>query len=197
MRGVTASLEERRLVRALRSGDERAYATLHEEYDARLTALAVAHGCSRRVAEEVVQETWTAVVRNIHAFEGRSSFKTWLFRILVNSATAHAERERRHVPVTSDIVVDLEHARNRRAAPTPDEQLVLKETVAQVHAAIGQLSPSQRNVITLRDVHGWSAEDVSGRLGISRGHQRVLLHRARSHVRRSLSAYLEPTSEAA
>ena len=194
MRRVAESLDERRLVRALRAGDENAYAKLHEEYDARLTALAVAHGCSRAVAQEVVQETWAAVVRSIHAFEGRSSFKTWLFRILVNAASAYAERERRHVPVTADVVVDLDRARNRRAALTPDEQLVLKETVEHVHAAIGELTPSQRKVITLRDVHGLTAEDVSGRLGISRGHQRVLLHRARNHVRRSLSAYLEPAA---
>jgi RNA polymerase sigma-70 factor (ECF subfamily) len=106
-------------------------------------------------------------------------------------------RERRQVPVSTEVVVDLEHARNRRVALMPDEQLVLKETVEVVHAAIGGLSSTQRQVITLRDVHGWSAEDVSGRLGISRGHQRVLLHRARVHVRRALLAYGEPKREAA
>jgi RNA polymerase sigma-70 factor (ECF subfamily) len=190
MRGVATSLEERRLVRALRAGEERAYATLHELYDARLTDLAVAHGLSRAVAQEVVQETWTAVVRNIAAFEGRSSLKTWIFRILVNAANAHVKRERRSVPLSPEVVVDLDQARNRRLALPVDEQVVLKETVEHVHAAIGQLTPSQRNVITLRDVHGWTAEDVSGRLGISRGHQRVLLHRARAHVRNSLSDYL-------
>jgi RNA polymerase sigma-70 factor (ECF subfamily) len=189
MRGVATSLEERRLVRALRVGDERAYATLHELYDARLTDLAVAHGLSRAVAQEVVQETWTAVVRNIRAFEGRSSLKTWIFRILVNAANAHVKRERRSVPLSPDVVVDLDQARNRRLALPADEQVVLKETVEHVHAAIGRLTPSQRNVITLRDVHGWTAEDVSGRLGISRGHQRVLLHRARAHVRNSLADY--------
>jgi RNA polymerase sigma-70 factor (ECF subfamily) len=194
MGGVTISLEERRLVRALRAGDEAAYATLHRLYDGPLGDLAVARGCSRAVAQEVVQETWTAVVRNIHSFEGRSSLKTWIFRILVNAAGAHAQRERRSVPLSPDVVVDLDGVRNRRAALPADEQVVLKETVQHVHAAIGELTPSQRNVITLRDVHGWSAEDVSGRLGISRGHQRVLLHRARSQVRRSLSAYLEPAA---
>jgi RNA polymerase sigma-70 factor (ECF subfamily) len=190
MRGVTVSLEERRLVRALRAGDEEAYASLHRLYDKPLADLAVARGCSRAVAQEVVQETWTAVVRNIHAFEGRSSLKTWIFRILLNAAGAHAQRERRSVPLSPDVVVDLDAVRNRRAALPADEQVVLKETVEHVHAAIGQLTPSQRNVITLRDVHGLSAEDVSGRLGISRGHQRVLLHRARTQVRRSLSTYL-------
>jgi RNA polymerase sigma-70 factor (ECF subfamily) len=189
MRRVATSLEERRLVRALRGGDERAYATLHELYDARLTDLAVAHGLSRAVAQEVVQETWTAVLRNIHAFEGRSSLKTWIFRILVNAANAQVKRERRSVPLSPEVVVDLDDVRSRRAALPADEQVVLKETVEHVHTAIGQLTPSQRNVITLRDVHGWTAEDVSGRLGISRGHQRVLLHRARAHVRDSLAHY--------
>lgn len=190
MRSVTVSLDERRFVRALRAGDEEAYATLHRLYDRPLADLAVAWGCSRAVAQEVVQETWAAVVRNIDAFQGRSSLKTWIFRILVNAASAHAQRERRTVPLSPDVVVDLDSVRNRRAALPADEQVVLKETVEHVHAAIGQLTPSQRNVITLRDVHGLSAEDVSGRLGISRGHQRVLLHRARSHVRKSLSTYL-------
>jgi RNA polymerase sigma-70 factor (ECF subfamily) len=192
MRGVKTSLEERRLLRSLRAGDDEAYATLHELYDARLGDLAIAHGLSRAVAQEVVQETWAAVVRNIHLFEGRSSLKTWIFRILVNAANAQVKRERRSVPVSPETVVDLDHARNRRLALPTDEHVVLKETVEHVHAAIGQLIPSQRNVITLRDVHGWTAEDVSGRLGISRGHQRVLLHRARAHVRRSLSHYFEP-----
>ena len=192
MGGVDVSFEERRLVRALRAGDEEAYESLHRVYDARLVALAVAHGCSRAVAQEVVQDTWVAVVRNIHAFEGRSSLKTWFFRILVNAANAHAERERRNVPLEPDVVVDLDQARNRRAALAPEEHVVLKETVEHVHAAIGQLSPRQRDVITLRDVHGWTADDVSGRLGISRGHQRVLLHRARAQVRRALSSYLVP-----
>jgi RNA polymerase sigma-70 factor (ECF subfamily) len=195
--GVTSSFEERRLVHALRAGEDAAYAELHKLYDARLADLAVAHGCSRAVAQEVVQETWTAVVRNIHAFEGRSSLKTWIFRILANAATAQAKRERRNVPVAPDVVVDLEHVRNRRLSLPADEQVVLKETVEHVHAAIGRLTPSQRNVITLRDVHGWTAEDVSGRLGISRGHQRVLLHRARAHVRNSLSDYLNVNLEAA
>ena len=192
MGGVAIPLEERRVLRALRAGDEDAYAKLHELYDKRLADLAVAIGCSRAVAQEVVQETWTAVIRNIHAFEGRSSLKTWIFRILVNAAQAHAKRERRNVPLAPDVVVDLDHVRNRRAAMPPDEQVVLKESVEHVHAAIGQLTPSQRHVITLRDVHGWTAEEVSGRLGISRGHQRVLLHRARAQVRRSLSHYFEP-----
>lgn len=192
MRPVETSLEERRLLRALRAGDEDAYARLHDLYDTRLVALAMSHGCSRAVAQEVVQETWAAVVRSIHAFEGRSALKTWIFRILVNAANAQVKRERRSVPLPlSETIVDLDRFRSRRMAAPPEDQLVLKETVEHVHAAIETLTPAQRNVITLRDVHGWTAKDVCGQLGISQGNQRVLLHRARAHVRRALSSYLE------
>jgi RNA polymerase sigma-70 factor (ECF subfamily) len=196
VRVVAISLEERRLLRALRAGDEAAYAQLHDLYDGRLVAVAMSHGCSRAVAQEVVQETWAAVVRHIHAFEGRSTLKTWIFRILINAANAQAERERKTVPLPSENVVDLDRARSRRTI-APEDQLVLKETIEHVHAAIECLTPIQRNVITLRDVHGWTAEDVCGELGISKGNQRVLLHRARAHVRTALSSYLDPAARAA
>jgi RNA polymerase sigma-70 factor (ECF subfamily) len=198
VRPVVASLDERRLLRALRAEDESAYAELHERYDARLIALAMSYGCSRAVAQEAVQETWAAVVRNIHAFEGRSALKTWIFRILVNTAAAHARRERRSIPLSgvAGNVVELDAARRASALP-PDEQLIWKETVGKLRTAIESLSPVQRNVITLRDVHGWSPEDVRAHLGLSEGNERVLLHRARTHVRKTLSAYFEPGLEAA
>jgi RNA polymerase sigma-70 factor (ECF subfamily) len=179
------SLDERRLVRALRNGDEHAYAKLHELYDARLLALARAHGCSHAAAQDVVQETWAAVARNIHSFEGRSTLKTWIFRILVNAANAHVKRERRFVP--KDNVVELDAAR----VVQPDERLIWKETVAELRAAIATLPTAQRNVITLRDLHGWSAADAGAHLGISYGNQRVLLHRARAQVRLALAGYLK------
>jgi RNA polymerase sigma-70 factor (ECF subfamily) len=192
---VVASLDERRLLRALRAGDEGAYAELHERYDARLLALAMATGCSRAVAQEAVQETWAAVVRTIDSFEGRSALKTWIFRILVNTAGAHARRERRSVPlsgVPADFV-ELDAAR-RPSALEPDEHVIWKETVVELHAAIAGLSPAQRSVITLRDVHGWSPQDVRAHLGLSEGNERVLLHRARTHVRRRLADYLAPAA---
>jgi len=187
------SLDERRLLHALRAGDEHAYATLHARYDASMFALARSHGCSPAVAQEVVQEAWASVVRGIHRFEGRSSLKTWIFTILVNAANAHVKRERRTVPASTvpDNVIDLQTARTRAPVVQPDERLIWKETLGQVHAAINSLSPAQRDVITLRDVQGWSAEDVSGHLGISRDNQRVLLHRARARVRNALASYLE------
>jgi RNA polymerase sigma-70 factor, ECF subfamily len=198
VRPVVASLDERRLLRALRAEDESAYAELHERYDARLIALAMSYGCSRAVAQEAVQETWAAVVRNIHAFEGRSALKTWIFRILVNTAAAHAKRERRSIPISgeSGTVVELGDARRPAAMPA-DEHVIWKETVGKLRAAIESLSPVQRNVITLRDVHGWSPEEVRAHLGLTEGNERVLLHRARTHVRRTLSAYLDPRVQAA
>lgn len=187
-------MDEQELIAALRAGDEAAFAHLHELYDARLVALAMSHGASRAVAQEVVQDTWTAVVRNIHAFEGRAALKTWIYRILVNAVNAQVRRERRSVPLSSldDRVVDLEEARARRTAATPEDHLLWKEMLTEVHGAIADLSPMQRRVITLRDVRGLSAEEACEELGISQGNQRVLLHRARAQVRLALAEYVEP-----
>jgi RNA polymerase sigma-70 factor, ECF subfamily len=195
---VETSLKQRRLVRRLQAGDETAYAKLHERYDARMVALARSHGASRAVAQEVVQETWTAVVRNIHTFHGRSSLKTWIFRILINAVNAQVKRERRSVPLseTGENVVDLGQARRAAALPA-DEQVVWKETLGHVRGAIESLSATQRNVITLRDVHGWSSDEVCRHLGLSVGNQRVLLYRARAEVRKQLASYLDATASAA
>lgn len=179
---------EHRLVAALRAGDERAYAELHALYEARLASLAMAHGCSRAVAQEVVQETWAAVARNVHAFQGRSTLKTWIFRILVNAANAQVKRERR--------LVALPSVETASTAPSPYEQVVWKELLARVRAAIESLSPAQRKVIVLRDLQGLSSEEVCEHLEISEVNQRVLLHRARSTVRSALVGYLESDARA-
>jgi RNA polymerase sigma-70 factor, ECF subfamily len=187
-------MDEQELVAGLRAGDPDAWAHVHELYDARLVALAMSHGASRAVAQEVVQDTWTAVVRTIHRFEGRAALKTWIYRILVNAVNAQVKRERRSVPLSSldDRVVDLEEARARRTAATPEDHLLWKEMLTEVHGAIAELSPMQRRVITLRDVRGLSAEEACEELGISQGNQRVLLHRARAQVRLALAEYVEP-----
>ena len=182
-------LDERRLVAALRAGDPNAYEELHARYDDRLVALAMSHGCSRAVAQEVVQDTWSAVVRSIHGFQGRSSLKTWIFRILVNAANAQVKRERRVVPLP---VVE----QPARSA-TPHAQVVWKELLARVRAAIEALAPAQRKVIVLRDIQGLSSEEVCEHLKISEGNQRVLLHRARSSVRLALAGYLNDDGRAA
>jgi RNA polymerase sigma-70 factor (ECF subfamily) len=196
MHAVATPLEDRRVLNALRAGDESAYTELHARYNARLVALARSLGCSRAVAEEVTQDTWASVYREIHRFEGRSALKTWIFRILVNAASAQAQRERRVVPLsaTSGNVIELDHARLNRATQ-PDEQLLWKELIGQLRVAIDGLPQTQRAVITLRDLQGWSAEDVSVELDISRGNQRVLLHRARAHVRSAIAGYLDPSRD--
>jgi RNA polymerase sigma-70 factor (ECF subfamily) len=148
------------LVAALRAGDERAFAALVDEFGAsmRRFALSIVHDAA--LADDVVQEAWLGVLRGLDRFEGRSSLKTWLFRIVANTAKTRAERESR-------------------------------ETRGVVAAAIEQLPPAQRLVISLRDVEGWSAEEVCNVLELSETNQRVLLHRGRSRVRAALEQYLE------
>jgi len=176
---------------------------------------------SRAVAEEVVQETWIGVLRGIDRFEGRSSFKTWLFRILANTAKTRGAREARSAPFSSlapgpggeegggEPAVDPERflpaddpsrPRGWALAPTPwpapEERLLSAEVQAVILGAIDALPPAQRETITLRDVEGWSSEEVRNALEISETNQRVLLHRARSKVRAAVEAYFgagEPT----
>ena len=175
------------------------------------------HVRDRQVAEEVVQETWLAVLDGIDRFEGRSSLKTWLFTILTNRAKTRATRERRTVPVSalvaseaggSEPAVDPERFVNAAAqrfasswsappAPwstVPEDRLLSQETLTRVADAIEGLPETQREVIRLRDVEGWSAAEVADALEISDGNQRVLLHRARSKVRAALEDYLEDGS---
>jgi len=176
-------VNERRLVEALRAGDEDAYVSLHGAYSARLVSLAMARGCSRAVAEEVVQETWAAVARGVHGFEGRSSLKSWIFRIHVNATHAQVKRDRR--------LVAVETVEPFATAATPHDRVVWSELLSLVRGAIESLPPAQRRVIVLRDVQGWSAEETCEHLAIGEANQRVLLHRARTHVRAALDAYLD------
>jgi RNA polymerase sigma-70 factor (ECF subfamily) len=173
--------------------------------------VALAHVPSRAVAEEAVQETWIAVLRGIDAYEGRAALKTWIFRILVNVAIRGGTRERRSVPFaalaaaedTGEPVVDPERFLPPDAPlfpghwlvmptrwPTPEEGLLTGETRTVIAAAIEELPKAQRTVIALRDVEGWSSEEVCAALEISAGNQRILLHRARSRVRTAIEAYL-------
>jgi RNA polymerase sigma-70 factor (ECF subfamily) len=202
-------LEEMQLVEALRGGDERAFEELIRMYQAALVRVAQIYVSSRAVAEEVVQETWLAVLNGIDRFEGRSSLKTWIFRILANRAKTRAEREGRTIPfsalrnpegvpesaVDADRFLDPEHARwpgHWATPPTqwPEERLLGQETQRVIDEAIERLPAAQRAVITLRDVQGWSGEEVCNALELTETNQRVLLHRARSKVRRALEEYL-------
>jgi RNA polymerase sigma-70 factor (ECF subfamily) len=164
------------------------------------------------VAEEVVQEAWLGVLKGLDGFQGRSSLRTWIFRILVNTAKTRGQRERRSVPFSSlwspepgdEPAVDPERFRPAGDpwaggwlsppadwADVPEDRLLSKETLARVREAIDALPPNQREVIRLRDVLGWTSREVVEALEISETNQRVLLHRARSRVRRALEGYLE------
>jgi RNA polymerase sigma-70 factor, ECF subfamily len=199
------------LAAGLRAGDEAAFAALVDRHGPAMVRVALAYVPSRAVAEEVVQETWIAVLRGIDAFEGRSSLKTWIFRILTNVAMRGGARERRSVPfaalaateATDAPVVDPDRFLPDDAPlfpghwvvmptrwPTPEEGLLAGETRAVIAAAIEALPKAQRTVIALRDVEGWSAEEVCAALEISDGNQRILLHRARSRVRTAIEEYL-------
>jgi RNA polymerase sigma-70 factor (ECF subfamily) len=191
--------EEMRLVEALRTGDERAFEQLIRMYQGTLLRVAQMYVSSRAVAEEVVQETWLAVLNGIDRFEGRSSLKTWIFRILTNRAKTRAEREGRTIPISALAGSEpaVEPGRFDQGhwaalpADWPENRLLGEETLQVIAGAIERLPPTQRAVITLRDVQGWSGEDVRNALELSETNQRVLLHRARSKVREAIEEYLE------
>jgi RNA polymerase sigma-70 factor (ECF subfamily) len=196
-------------VRSLRDGDEAAFAGLVDRLGPPMLRLANVYVANRPVAEEVVQETWLAVVAGLDSFEERSSLKTWIFRILANKAKTRAEREGRTVPFSSfgdddEPAVDADRfvdtgvpGRGPWATPPmsvdriPEERLLAREARERIVAAIVTLPPAQRAVITLRDVDGLDAEEACDVLGLSEGNQRVLLHRARSKVRAEFERYVE------
>jgi RNA polymerase sigma-70 factor (ECF subfamily) len=196
------------LVDALRAGDEATFALLVGRYSGPMLRLAQLYVRSRAVAEEVVQEAWIAVLNGIARFEGRSSLKTWIFRIVANKAKTRAAKEDRSVPFSAfapdEPSVDPERFRGPEDrypghwvtfpsswAGEPEERLLASETLALVENAIAELPPAQAVVITMRDVEGLGADEVCDTLEISEGNQRVLLHRARSKVRRALEEYLD------
>lgn len=203
--------DEPSLLRALRRRDEAAFAWLLDRYYAPMIRLARTYVRTGTEAEEVVQDTWLAVVAGLDRFEGRSSLRTWVFRILVNRARSRATRESRQIPFSSLRSPAAETDGGSAvpewlfpaggsgphywegepwAPPRPDTALLASELREQIEAAIGGLAPRQKAVITLRDVEGWSADEVSALLDVSDGNQRVLLHRARLRVRDALEAYL-------
>jgi RNA polymerase sigma-70 factor, ECF subfamily len=209
---TTALPEDERLIAALRRGDEAAFAQLLDAYHTSMIRLALLYVASHAVAEEVVQETWLEVFRGLERFQERCALKTWIFRILTNVAKTRGQREARSVPFSALEDPDREPVepavapeRFRAAEPwqghwaaeprswedLPEERLLSAETRECIATAIAALSPVQQEVISLRDVKGWTAEEVCSVLGVSAANQRVLLHHARSKVRGALEQYFD------
>jgi RNA polymerase sigma-70 factor, ECF subfamily len=187
------------LLRGLRSGDEQAFGTLVDRYYGSMIRLALSFVRSRAVAEEVVQDTWLAMLRGLGAFEGRSTLKTWLFSILVNRARTTGAREARSVPIAdTGPVVDASRFGPSGAWAEPPEQWI-EEAESRVDAeklrhllrtAMDALPPRQREVVLLRDVEGLTSTEVCEVLSISEANQRVLLHRGRGKLRQVLESTL-------
>ena len=198
------------LVERLRAGDEDAFMKLVDSLMPSMLRVARMYVSSQAVAEEVVQECWLGVLQGIQRFEGRSSLRTWIFRILTNVAKTRGQREGRSVPFATLAGDDLDRPAVPAEAfqgpgsgwpshwssiPTdwrglPEDRLVGNETLARIGAAIDALPPMQAAVIRMRDVLGMSSEEVRNALDLTETNQRVLLHRARSHVRRELEGYV-------
>jgi RNA polymerase sigma-70 factor (ECF subfamily) len=193
--GVVAGEDEDELIERLRAGDEQAFVELVDRYHASMLRVASGFVPNRAVAEEVVQDTWLGVLRGIGRFEGRSSLKTWMFRILVNRARTTGGREPRTVQLdTGDGgSVDRFTAEGTWLEPPTawsdevEDRLAAPAIAARIRDMVEQLPDAQRQVVTLRDVEGLSSSDVCGMLGITEGNQRVLLHRARTRVRAMLA----------
>ncbi len=204
--------DESDLLAALRGGDEAAFARIVSEWSRPMLALARSFVSTEASAEEVVQETWLAVIKGLDRFEGRSALRTWVYRILVNTAKTRGVKEHKTLPWSTvageDAGPSLDPALFRsagdpypghwRAAPAawPDEVTVEGSVLAgevrgELRAAVDALPDRQRTVLTLRDVLGHSSEEVCELLEISQANQRVLLHRARTAVRAGLATYLE------
>jgi RNA polymerase sigma-70 factor (ECF subfamily) len=202
-----AAAGERDLVDALQRGDEAAFASLVEELTPSMLRVARMYVSSRAVAEEVVQDAWIGVLRGIDRFESRSSLKTWIFRILTNTAKTRGIREGRSVPFSSlgdeadgpavdpeRFLGDDSRFPGHWAAPPRawegGDRLLAQEALDLIEREIATLPPAQAVVITMRDVEGFDSDEVCNALEISETNQRVLLHRARSKVRRALEEYM-------
>jgi RNA polymerase sigma-70 factor (ECF subfamily) len=205
-----AAAAEARLLEALRAGDEDAFRALVREYNPSLVRVARIYVPTQAAAEEVAQETWLGVLNGLSRFEGRSSLRTWIFRILTNIAKTRAKRDGRTLPfsalsdpgrvpeaaVDADRFLGPEHPRwpghwALKPEVWPEDALLAAETRERLAEAIEGLPAAQRAVISLRDIEGWSSEEVRNALDLSETNQRVLLHRARSKVRAALESYLD------
>ncbi|OKH66307.1 RNA polymerase sigma24 factor [Mycobacterium sp. SWH-M3] len=198
------------LIAALRAGDESAFTALVDLHTPTMLRVARGYVSTHELAEEVVQETWIAVLRGIDRFEGRSALRTWLFTIMVNIAKARGLKERRHadLQVLAASGGTVDPARFREAgdrwpghwkeheAPvpfpdTPEGSVLGEELMTVARRELDKLPPRQREVVMMRDVLGLESAEVCDLLEISAANQRVLLHRGRAAVRQALEDYLK------
>jgi RNA polymerase sigma-70 factor, ECF subfamily len=196
------------LLAALRRGDESAFSRLVDQHHASMMRVARLYVASVAAAEEVAQEAWLGVLQGLARFEGRCTVKAWIFAIVANCAKSRGIRDRRTVPLSSlaaddedgasvdaDRFLDESHPRwpghwAQPPEPWGADDLVARETLEAIAAAMETLPPMQRAVMTMRDVEGLGSDDTCQVLGISEANQRVLLHRARSKVRQALESYM-------
>jgi RNA polymerase sigma-70 factor (ECF subfamily) len=213
-RVTSVDQDDASLLVAVRGGDENAFVALVERYHASLLRLARMYVASQPAAEDVVQDAWVGVLQGIGRFEARSSLKTWIFRIVIHRALTRATRDARFVPfstlgdpdqegdepaVDPDRFLPADHPRwpGHWATPPrswmalPEEHLLASEVREHLEAALTALPPAQQVVLSLRDVEGLTSDEVCNILEITESNQRVLLHRARSKVRRALEEYFE------
>jgi RNA polymerase sigma-70 factor, ECF subfamily len=199
-RDLAHAADEELLVRGLRDGDEDALALALDRLFPAMLRTATCHVRSRAAAEDVVQDSWLAAIDGFLRFGGRSSVRTWLFRILRNIARTRGRRDARTSPFSEmngtgpadplERPVRWETQALWVTGTDPEAELLSTELAERIESAIAALPPRQREVIVLRDVEGWPADEVCNTLGITQTNQRVLLHRARSRVRTELEPYL-------
>ncbi len=201
----TAPDEDSALLKRLLDGDEHAFAELVDTHHGSLIRLARVYVGDSSVAQEVVQETWLAVLRGLGQFQRRSTLKTWIFRILANKAKTRGAREKRFVPFSAlagtgsgEPAVDPSRFTRGGAwadpprpweEETPESLLMNQEAISCVEQSLDQLPPGQRAVVFLRDVEGLDPQEVCNILEITETNQRVLLHRGRSKIRRAVEEY--------
>jgi RNA polymerase sigma-70 factor (ECF subfamily) len=193
-------MDDHALVEKLRARDKDAFAALVRELHGSLVRVAMMFVKSRATAEEIAQDTWGNVLASLDRFEGRSSLRTWIFRICTNRAKTLAGRESRSTPFSEleepgETPVDPSrfNAAGMWADPpnawtdeTPERVLDRAEAVQEIQRTLAEMPPMQRAVLTLRDVQGLESEEVCNVLELTESNQRVLLHRARSRVRQAL-----------
>jgi RNA polymerase sigma-70 factor (ECF subfamily) len=183
----------------LRAGNEAAYEKLVTVYSPWMRRVARKHVRSAALAEDIVQETWLAVLCQLDTFEGRSSLRTWIFKILVNQAKSAGRLERRVIAVDplnhsidqSGTSANWPSAVTAESVARPEDLVIANETARTILAAVASLPPRDARIIALRDIQGLSAPEAAEQLGISNGNQRVLLHRARVRLRALLRPYAE------